>query len=216
MPLPTDPTPPTSADTVNEAQTVLSTPSELGLDNYPVPSEIIRDLIQQEWISSERAPRPIVYAEDDLDNPGKGMLNRSDYVVVSFEGREETQANYRYEYVDTTDRLTIYVKTNKNRQRLYNLIWEVRRIVYKWSKSLVPWQQVYLDGYQEQTDNEHRVWDAVVSIRGTNRGVPVFTGVAAGEEPISITPEDAGSGVDQQVTPETAAGGPVGTGASNA
>lgn len=176
----------------------INTPSLLEPGNEPVPGEIFRDLLKQEWIETEVCPRPTIVIVNDREHSGQHQLKDSDVIFIDANQLSEEQRGHRYEHKDMEVPLTFEFKTVVSRQRLWNLMAEVRRIVYKWMMSARPYQQLYWDGFNDTSDGAKNVWTGVATGRATSRGVPVFSGVTTGQESPNVAPEEAtGHGVEE-------------------
>ncbi len=167
----------------------ISTPSLENVGQEPVPSEIFRDLLRQEWIVTEVAPRPRIETLNDLAFPGQQDLKQSDIITVRIEDASQKQRGFRYEFIDIEIPIVFDLFTVKDRLRLYALYAECRRIIYKWMFVLRPYQQLYWDSFVEESEGLHRIWQGSCRVRATSLAVPVFSGVTTGEETPNITPE---------------------------
>lgn len=157
----------------------LETPSLLEKGNEPVPAEIIRDLIRDEW-ENAALETPEVHVLGDTTYPEQANLRKADWVVVELETSNESQRGFTYELKDIEIPITLQVHTIKSRQVLYNLMAEIRRIIYKNHITTRPYQMIYWDSFEEDSDGLNRYWRLYCHIRLTSESVPVFKGVVAG------------------------------------
>jgi len=157
----------------------VESPSLIELGNEPVPPEIIKNLIYTEW-SSTLVPTPEVHVLNDTTYPEQGNLKLSDWVVIEMEPMRESQRGFTYELKDIEIPVIIQLHTMVDRQRLYNLMAEVRRIIYKNHIVTRPYQMIYWDSFEEDSDGLNRNWKGYCNIRLTSESVPVFKGVVEG------------------------------------
>lgn len=167
-------------DNIETTTFSIETPSLDIMGNEPVPSEIIRDLLREKWQDSEQVPRPGIHVLNDTTHPGQGNLSREDFLIIEMVSWDENQRGFTYEYKDMEIPVTLEIYTKVSRQRLYNLMAEARRIIYKYNRTLRPFQLIYWDGFAEDSDGLNNNWRGTCSIRITSEGVPVFKSVVAG------------------------------------
>jgi len=168
---------------VSENWITLDTPSLMEPGAEPVPAEIIRDLVRTAWIEADRLPQPEIHIMDDVTMPGEQMhLDRADFVVLGEVRMDERQHGHSYTFKDFDVTVPIEVHTKKSRQRLYDLMAEVRRIIYTYQRAVRPYQQMYYDTFQEVSEGLHNYWKGTCSVRLTSRIVPVITGITTGFE----------------------------------
>ncbi len=156
------------------------TPSLDVLGSEPVPPEIIRDLIKDKWKTDLQHPRPEVHVMNDTEYPGQGNLRISDWVIVDMSSMDESQRGFTYQFKDIEIPIAIEIHTVVSRQRLYDVMAEVRRIIYANHVATRPYQMIYWDSFSEDSEGMHRYWKGTCQIRLTSLGVPVFKGVVAG------------------------------------
>lgn len=175
------PTPDAPNRIIESGYSTLGTPSLLQAGNEPVPAEIMRDLLDQEWaVHDTLRPRPAFYVKDDKGDPGQVDLARSDVIVVTVEEVAEQQRGYKYEFKDVEVPLVLEIYSRQDRQRVYNLVAECRRIVYRWQRAMNPYQQMYWDRFVDESEGRLRNWKISAYVRLTSLAVPVFSGVVEG------------------------------------
>ena len=174
---------PTYGGTVQNDLITLPTPSLTTPGYEPVPDEIIRELIDWAWISGGTLPRPKIRIKDDVQVDSSQMwLKSGDYVVIGEVQIDERQHGHSYEFKDMDVSVPIEIHTMHSRQRLYNMMSELRRIIYTYQRVIRPYQQIYWDRFQEQSEGLNRYWRGTCSVRLTSRLVPVVTGIVRGYE----------------------------------
>ena len=160
------------------------TPSLQTAGNEVVPEELVRDLFLQEWIETEAAPRPRVIVQDEILQTD---LKRGDIMMVSVEDYQEQYTGHRHEYVDVEVRIGVEIRTVHSRQRMWNLMAESRRIVYRWILALQPYHSLYWDGFQPNYGGPN-LFSGVMSLRLTAGAIPVFLRRVTGEESPNTDP----------------------------
>jgi len=171
---------------IRDRQYVIDTPSLIEANNEPVPEEIIRDLLSDQWIPTENAPRPRIVVVDEVIQV---EFKREDALIVALENYKETPNGFRHEFVDIEIPITLQIFSNASRQRMWNIMGEARRIIYKWMLALAPYQCLYYDGFRTEVDGPGR-WNGTISIRLTADMVPIMKRELSGSELPSISPED--------------------------
>lgn len=168
-------------DTIKTETFTVNTDSLKILGNEPVPSEIIRDLLKQEWQDhGEQTSLPEIHVLNDVTFPGQGNLRDKDWIIIDMVAWEESQRGFTYEFKDMEIPIILHIHTAKSRQRLYNVMAEVRRIIYKNNRTVQPFHLMYWDSFQEDSDGRNKNWQGDCNIRLTSQGVPVFKGSVAG------------------------------------
>lgn len=168
---------------VSRNMITLPTPSLQEPGAEPVPPEIVRDLIRFAWVEAGRLPQPEIHIMNDITMNSEQMhLDYSDYIVVEEIRVDERQRGYNYEYKDFDVTVPIRIHTKNSRQRLYDLMAEVRRIIYTYQRVIRPYQQIYYDSFQETSVGQHLYWQGVCNVRLTSRVVPIITGISTGFE----------------------------------
>jgi len=161
----------------------LPTPSLQEAGAEPVPPEVVRDMLRHAWVVAARLPQPQIHIMNDITMNSEQMhLDSSDYVIVEEIRIDERQRGYSYEYKDVDVIVPIRIHTKNSRQRLYDIMAEIRRIVYTYQRAIRPWQQLYYDNFQETSVGQHLYWQGVCTVRLTSRVVPIITGISTGFE----------------------------------
>ena len=172
-----------TSSVVQSGYITLPTDSLLRPGAEPVPPEIIRDLIRFAWIAAERLPKPEIHVMNDITMAGEQMhLDRADYIIIGEVRQDEKQRGYGYTYKDIDVTVPIELHTKNSRQRLYDMMAEVRRIVYTYQRAIRPYQQLYYDNFTESAVGQHLYWRGTSTIRLTSRVVPIISGISTGFE----------------------------------
>lgn len=169
----------------------IPTGSLAGAGNEVVPDELIRDLLLNQWLATEAAPRPTVLVKDDAM---QADLKRGDVIVVEVENYQEQFNGHRHEYVDVEVPIGLTIRTVHSRQRMWNLMGEARRIVYRWILALQPFQSLYFDGFQPDYLGPGN-FSGIMRIRLTAGALPAFLRRVEGEESPNTDPGDFPEGI---------------------
>jgi hypothetical protein len=148
------------------------TPSLEEYGNEPVPDEIVRDLLIDQWIESEKVPRPAIVVKSDKMQQD---MRRADILSVYVADWRSEFVGYRHENVNVEIPIDIEIKTAVSRQRLWNLMAEVRRIIYKNILAIRPYQSTYFDGFKPDYEGLANFHTGTVSIRLTADMLPWYT-----------------------------------------
>lgn len=151
-----------------------------------VPDELVRDLLNMEWSETERANRPRVEVRNDAL---QADLRRSDWLIVEVTSYDEQPDGHRHEYAKIEVSVDIEVRTIKSRQRLWSLMGEVRRIIYKWMLAAQPYHCIYWDGFTPDYTAGPNNFDGHCHIRLTADAQPIFTRRVTGEEAPNTDPD---------------------------
>jgi len=99
-------------------------------------------------------------------------LNRADYIIGragSPEIQETPIANYKYG--NRVYRVVLEVYTKDSRQKLYNLMREIRRICHARVHSLSNFQRITFNQFAEDNSEQANVWVGTVDIELVNNAV---------------------------------------------
>ena len=99
-------------------------------------------------------------------------LNRADYIIgqPGSPTMEETPIG-NWKFVDRTYSVTLSVQTRDSRQRLYNLMREIRKICHVRRHEMTNFQRLQFLNYNEDTTEQANVWTGTVSVQKVNQNV---------------------------------------------
>ena len=161
---------------------VVQTPSLLEAGNEPVPDEIVRDLLREEWGETETNPRPNIYIPGGPDSPQQVNLQSADVVILRVSDLTEQFNGHRHEHVDLEVPLTVELRTIRSRQRVWNMMAEVRRIWYRWILALRPYHSLYFDRFVPEYEGMHNFYSGTMYLRMTADALPAFQRATEGME----------------------------------
>ena len=99
-------------------------------------------------------------------------LNRADYIIgqPGSPTMEETPIG-NWKFVDRTYSVTLSVQTRDSRQRLYNLMREIRKICHVRRHEMTNFQRLQFLNFNEDTTEQANVWTGTVSVQLVNQNV---------------------------------------------
>ena len=99
-------------------------------------------------------------------------LNRADYIIgqPGSPTMEETPIG-NWKFVDTTYSVTLTVHTRDSRQRLYDLMREVRKICHVRRHEMTNFQRLQFLNFNEDTTEQANVWTGTVTVQLVNQNV---------------------------------------------
>lgn len=118
----------------------------------PRPSQLLRDLLLTNWdIRTDGSiPRPIIIEKPPPDYQRADIRNEGDHIWVSLEGFQERPLTIAFGHREITTDMLMHCSVFTSRQRLYDYINEVRRIIY--TKQHNP-DDYLLDGFESYADS---------------------------------------------------------------
>ena len=99
-------------------------------------------------------------------------LNRADYIIgqPGSPTMEETPIG-NWKFVDRTYSVTLSVQTRDSRQRLYNLMREIRKICHVRRHEMTNFQRLQFLNFNEDTTEQANVWTGTVTVQMGNQNV---------------------------------------------
>ena len=150
----------------------------------PMPvNEFITDL-ESQWdpskvdsnFSNSAAYKPNFIEVTGDSEPLRFNLNAADAVVARAGNPAVSEMPIgNWTYGNRINNLEIQLYTNENRQRLYNLMREVRRIVHARKSSLTNFHRIRFVDFNELTQEQVNVWTGIVTVSLENSMVLLET-----------------------------------------
>ena len=137
----------------------------------PIAVTDILSELNTQWNSSNVTKPQLV----ELNGP-EGIfridLNRADYIIgqPGSPTMEETPIG-NWKFVDRTYSVTLSVQTRDSRQRLYNLMREIRKICHVRRHEMTNFQRLQFLNFNEDTTEQANVWTGTVSVQMVNQNV---------------------------------------------
>ena len=125
-----------------------------------IPTTVVESLLETYWdVQGGSVPAPTVIVPNDLVTPIRYDLRVADYVVVKHASPAEVEEPIgTWIYANRTYRILLEMSTNANRQRLWDIKDEIRRIVHDKRHSLTGFQRIQYRSFTEQMDEQQRIW----------------------------------------------------------
>ena len=143
-----------------------------------IPSAEIKTMLDGQWNAGNVAKPNLIDVNDNTatGNQARFDLNRGDYVFIMADQPvldEEPIGTWVYGHRRT--RIICEVHTKTDRQRLYDLMAEIRRICHAQMHALTNYQRVQFQTFNEYTDMQLNVWAGRIVIELLNSAVLLET-----------------------------------------
>ena len=146
------------------------------MSNEPIPVDAIMADLDSQWNASNVEEPIYVTVNSAITEPLRFDLNRGDYIIgrTGSPAFEESPIG-NWKYGDRAYNVDLEIYTLLNRQRLYNLMKEVRRITHNRKHSLTNFQRQQFMNFSEEVSEQVNIWTGSVSIRLENNAVLLAT-----------------------------------------
>ena len=141
----------------------------------PIPIDAVMSDLNSQWNASN-VTKPSLTTVNGESQPYRFDLNVGDHVI----GRtgnpafsEEPLGNHKYGNRFYGIELEIFTLTS--RQRLYNLMREIRRVIHDRRHSLTNFQRQIFISFNEEVGEQANVWTGTIDIQLENNGVLLET-----------------------------------------
>ena len=137
----------------------------------PVPVTEILAEINTYW-DTDNVAKPVLVELGGTDAATRIDLNRGDYLIgqsgsPSFE--EVPIGNWKY--INRTYNISIELQTRSSRQRLYDLMAEIRRICHVRRHSMTKFQRLQFQNFNETVGEQVNVWIGTIDLQTVNENV---------------------------------------------
>ena len=146
------------------------------MSNEPIPVDAIMADLDSQWNASNVEEPIYVTVNSAITEPLRFDLNRGDYIIgrTGSPAFEESPIG-NWKYGDRAYNVDLEIYTLLNRQRIYNLMKEVRRITHNRKHSLTNFQRQQFMNFSEEVSEQVNIWTGSVSIRLENNAVLLDT-----------------------------------------
>ena len=144
--------------------------------DLPVPVALLKTEISGQWNASNVAAPTFIEVNVSAQslrydlNVKDALLFRAGTPSIT----EEPVGN-RWEFVNRVYNVELELSTQVSRQRMYNMVQEIRRICYARRHSMTNFQRVQFEGFNELTQEQANIWAGTVSIQLVNNAVQAST-----------------------------------------
>ena len=141
----------------------------------PIAIDDIMTDLDGQWNASN-VTKPSLTTVNAASQPFRFDLNVGDQVIgrTGSPAVEETPIG-NWKYGNRVYRIELEVYTLTSRQRLFNLMQEVRRICHSRKHSLTNFQRQQFMSFNEEVGEQTKVWTGTVQIQLENNGVLLET-----------------------------------------
>ena len=137
----------------------------------PIPVTNVLSELNGQWNASN-VTKPQIVEMNGADAPMRIDLNRADYLIgrPGNPSMEETPLG-NWTYVNRTYVVNINLQTRESRQRLYDLMQEVRRICHARRHDMTNFQRIQFLNFNEEIGEQFNVWNGTINIQVVNDNV---------------------------------------------
>ena len=144
----------------------------------PVPSQIVKTLFDNNWDTKEGIlPKPsFIDVNEALDRRARADIRQADQIIIRVDtpAEEETPIG-NWTYGNRIVRVLLEIYTNTNRQRLFDLQAEIRRICHAFRHTTPNYQRIQYKTFNELTQENINIWTGRVIIELVNSAVLLET-----------------------------------------
>ena len=142
----------------------------------PLPVKELLDDFDAQWNASNVVKPRFIEVTGSTNDPLRYDLNVKDVIVV----RPGAPAVDEYpignwKYGNRTYNIELEVHTNSQRQRLYDIIREIRKLCHARMHSLTNFQRIRFVSFNEMTQQQVNVWSGIVIIQLENSAILLET-----------------------------------------
>jgi uncharacterized iron-regulated protein len=143
--------------------------------DLPVPVSLLKTEVSAQWNTDNVAAPTFIEVNVSAQslrydlNVKDALLFRAGSPTIA----EEPIGNWQY--VNRIYNVELELNTQVSRQRLYNMVQEVRRICYSRRHSMSDFQRLQFEGFNEITQNQANIWSGTVSIQLVNNAEQAST-----------------------------------------
>ena len=145
------------------------------MPSEPLPAKEVLDTLDLYWYATN-VIEPEFTEVTGAGEPLRLDLNKKDHVV----GRMGTPAMEEqpignYKYGNRTYNVELELYTLKDRQRLYDIFREIRRLIHVKMHSLTNFQRMKFVSFNEQTQEQVNIWTGSIIIQLENNAILLET-----------------------------------------
>jgi len=143
----------------------------------PIAPDIISSMLNTQWDTNDsNIPEPTFFVPNNGLNPIRYDLYTGDYIIIKADSPalEESPIGV-WIYGNRMTRVLLEVATRQSRQRLWDLMKEIRRIVHAQMHLLSQYQRIQFVNFQEIYDDTFRIWKGRVILELLNSSVLLET-----------------------------------------
>jgi len=137
----------------------------------PVPVTDVLAELDANWNASN-VTKPVLVEMAGTDAITRLDLNRGDYLIArpgSPTLEEIPLGNWKY--INRTYNVTIELQTRVSRQRLYDLMAEIRKVCHVRRHSMTSFQRLQFINFNEEVGEQVNVWMGTIEVQVVNENV---------------------------------------------
>ena len=143
--------------------------------DLPIPVSEVKSEISTQWNTSNVAAPNFIEVNGSAQSL-RYDLNTKDALLFRAGTPSMTEIPIgNWKYGDRIYSVEIELWTLNSRQRLYNMVQEIRRICYARRHSMDDFQRIQFEGFNELTQAQANIWVGTVSIQLVNSAVQAST-----------------------------------------
>jgi len=137
----------------------------------PVPVTDVLEELDTNW-SASNVTKPQLVEMAGTDAITRLDLNRGDYVIArpGSPTLEEIPIG-NWKYINRTYNITIELQTRNSRQRLYDLMAEIRKICHVRRHSMTSFQRLQFINFNEEVGEQVNVWLGTIELQVVNENI---------------------------------------------
>ena len=136
--------------------------------DLPVPVSLLKTEVSGQWNASNVAAPNFIEVNVSAQSL-RYDLNAKDALLFRAGSPTITEQPIgNWQYVNRSYNVELELSTQVSRQRLYNMVQEIRRICYARRHSMTNFQRLQFQGFNEITQNQANIWVGTVSIQLVN------------------------------------------------
>ena len=146
------------------------------MPSEPLPVKEFLDELAAQWDASNVVEPRFIEVTGNTSDPLRYDLNVNDVVL----GKAGTAAVDEFPignwtYGNRTYNIELEVHTNSQRQRLYDIIREIRKLCHSRMHSLTNFHRIRFVSFNELTQQQVNVWSGIVNIQLENSAILLET-----------------------------------------
>ena len=134
----------------------------------PIPSATVKSMLDGNWNEySGQIPKPTLIDVNEGEIAIRFDLNRLQSCIIiriDISGETETLRGSGWNYLDRVQVVELMLYTKISRQRLYDILQEIRRVCHNQMHELTSYQVVRYRGFTELTNEQQNVWQGRVTL----------------------------------------------------
>ena len=142
----------------------------------PMPVKEFIDELNSQWVANNVTKPQLIEVTGETNDPLRFNLNVNDVLFgrAGDPAQEETPIG-NWKYGNRLYRIELEIQTNANRQRLYDLVKEVRRICHARMHNLTNFQRIRFMSFSESTHEEVNILKGSITIQLENNAILLET-----------------------------------------